>query len=73
MGPVAESCETMPGAWPTRSPLHRAGRHLLELSLWCPMVSPPHTWTVLTQDGEACRPGPDGGLDGLALVHGVIL
>lgn len=29
--------------------------------------------TVLTQNGEACGPGPDGGLDGLALVHGVIL
>lgn len=33
----------------------------------------PRAATALTQDGEACGARPYGGLDGLALVHSVIL
>lgn len=33
----------------------------------------PRVSTVLTQDSEACGARANGGLDGLALVHGVVL
>ena len=36
-------------------------------------VSQPLVQMVLTQDCEACGAGADGGLDGLALVHRIVL
>lgn len=37
------------------------------------VVSLPRVQMVLTQDREACGAGADGGLDGLTLVHRIIL
>lgn len=46
---------------------------VLEQSRGASQSTPTPLAEGLTQDGEACGAGPDGSLDGLALIHSIIL
>lgn len=62
------------GLWPAERPLRSGWKEQSwSRAVVLPRAPPPPLAEGLTQDGEACGAGPDGSLDGLALIHGIIL